>query len=196
MKKFLLLGCLLVWVVLLSLPAHGALLNAPVPSNAYIVYNGLDWAWASPCSGPACGTGFGLDLSYQSTFGWHVPSAAELALAPPNGSDFVFAGANVPLGAVDPVSGAFESTGTAPGDIAIAVPYFNTIYTWADYSDSPGGLNNLPWNTLGAYVDPSGNHFDYSEFLVVRSKVPEPSTMLLLAGGLLGLVTFRKKLRK
>ena len=26
-----------------------AIINSPVPVNAYIVFGGLDWAWANPC---------------------------------------------------------------------------------------------------------------------------------------------------
>ena len=190
MKKVLLLGCLLGWVVLLALPAQAAFVDAPVPINAYITLNGLDWAWASPCSGPNCSLGFGLDLSYESAFGWHIPSAAELALAP-LAQDFVFAGANVPLGGVDPVSGAVVGGGDAPGDIALAVPYFNSLYHHGDWGDAPGaGGANLPWNTLGAWFG-----CDLSEFVVVRSAVPEPATFWLLGAGLAGVGILRKRFK-
>jgi hypothetical protein len=84
-------------------------INAPVPTNAYLVENGLDWAWAYPL--PAdCGQNFspcpGFDLSYQSQFGWRLPTAQELA-NPPLATNFLFAGANVPFSGTDPVSGAF-----------------------------------------------------------------------------------------
>jgi hypothetical protein len=69
-------------------------INAPVPTNAYLVENGLDWAWAYPL--PAdCGQNFspcpGFDLSYQSQFGWRLPTAQELA-NPPLATNFLFAG--------------------------------------------------------------------------------------------------------
>lgn len=183
-----LVGCLLGFVVLFALPAQSAFLDAPVPSNAFITFNSLDWAWASPCSAAGCGSGVGLDLSFQSAFGWHVPSAAELALAP-LATDFVFSGANVPLGGSDPVSGANVQFGPAPGDVAIAVPYFNTLYFHGDWQNAPGssGSIELAWNGIGGE-----DLAAFAEFLVVR-QVPEPSTMLLLGGGLLGLAAFRRK---
>jgi hypothetical protein len=187
-KSFLLVWCFLGWVVFLALPAHAAFVDAPVPSDAYITLNGFDWAWASPCSGPNCGSGFGLDLSFQSVFGWHIPSVEELALAPV-GMDFVFAGANVPQDGTDPISGAYIMAGPVPGDIAIAVPYFHTIYHWGDWADAPGNYWDLPWNTPGA-----SDGLDYAEFLVVRNAaVPEASTMLFLGSGIICLAAYRKR---
>ena len=58
--------------------AQAALVNAAVPTNAYITVNGFEWAWANPLPGP----GNGFDLSFQSAFGWRIPTAAELSLAP------------------------------------------------------------------------------------------------------------------
>jgi len=81
--------------VSLASPATAALVNAPLPTNAFIHFGGLDWAWASPL--PADGGGFGagyqIDLSFQAPLGWRLPTLAELAAAP-DAVDFLFAGAN------------------------------------------------------------------------------------------------------
>jgi hypothetical protein len=66
--------------------SNATITNAPVRTNAYIVQNGLDWAWASPLpafigdlSNPPNN---GLDLSFQSQFGWGIPTFAQLVMAP------------------------------------------------------------------------------------------------------------------
>jgi hypothetical protein len=53
---------------LLAVPALALPINGPVPSDAYIVYNNLDWAWGGACpySGGCYATG---DLTYQGTQG-------------------------------------------------------------------------------------------------------------------------------
>ena len=162
--------------------ASAALVNAPVASNAYITYNNLDWAWAFPL--PASS---GLDLSYQSQFGWRLPTAAELANAP-LATDFMFAGANVPLGGADPVTGAYFSATNAnlTGAAACATAYFSNSYSHCDWQDGNGQLY-APWaGTPGAR--------SFGDQLVVRA-VPEADTYaMLLAGlGLLGVVARRRK---
>jgi hypothetical protein len=78
-----------------------------------------------------------IDLSYQVTLGWRLPTAEELLTAP-RAIDFVFSGGNVPLvGRVDPVSGAYFDA-PPPGDAALAVPYFSDLFKHGDWSDSPG----------------------------------------------------------
>ena len=54
MRRVLCIGFILGFVLLTVISTQAAYLDAPVPSNAYITYNGLDWAWASPCSGAGC----------------------------------------------------------------------------------------------------------------------------------------------
>ena len=49
MKAFAKLG-VLVAAAGFATAASAALVNAPVPVNAYITYGGLNWAWAAPAS--------------------------------------------------------------------------------------------------------------------------------------------------
>ncbi len=158
--------------------AQAAIINAPVPTNAYITLGNLNWAWAAPLAF------YSVDLSYQSQFGWRFPTVAELLNAP-SALDFLFNGANVPLGGSDPVSGAnFQFTSaTLTGPAALAAPYFNGL-AHGDWGNAPGSLgdNVLPWaGQPGAQ--------DYSESLVVRSAadVPEPATWLMMLIGFAGL---------
>ena len=143
-----------------ALSASAALLNVPVPSNAYITKGGLDWAWAYPLLADS-----GIDLSYQSTQGWRLPTAAELTNAP-LATDFMKAGANVPLGGTDAVSGAgFHATNaTLTGPAACATPYFSTSYTHCDWWDGLGQVNE-PWAGMP-------NARDFADQLVVRKITP------------------------
>lgn len=146
----------------LALGASAAFLDSPVPANAYITKGGLDWAWASPVSADAGG----FDLSYQSTQGWRLPTTAELANAP-LATEFMKAGANVPLGGTDPVSGALFQAVNAnlTGPAACATPYFSTSYHHCDWND---GLGQSP----GAHWAPPGETSNYDQLVVRRSATP------------------------
>lgn len=161
-----------------AVPAQAAFDNDPLPSNAYITYNGLEWAWAMPVPGDGS-WGVALDLSVQGTLGWRLPTAAELAMAP-NATDFMFAGANVPLGGVDPVSGSTFSAVNAnlTGDAACAAAYFNNSYHHCDWQDGNG-------QTFGPWFGTPGAQ-SFADTLVVRA-VPEPETYGLMALGLVGI---------
>ena len=106
MRKLLLVAALAALLGGVAAPdARASLINTPVANNTFITLNGFDWAWAMPVPSDGYG-GFGvfIDLSVQGPLGWRVPTLAELALAPV-ATDFIFPGANVPLGGVDPISG-------------------------------------------------------------------------------------------
>lgn len=149
----------------LCAPAFAAI-NSPVPASAYITQGGLDWAWAFPL--PAAS---GLNLTYQSTQGWRLPTATELASAPA-ATDFLKASGNVPFNGSDPVSGAsFRVTNAAyTGPGACATPYFSDSYTHCDWQDG-NGQPNQPWAGL-----PGAQSF--ADQLVVRgtqaAAVPVP----------------------
>ncbi|HKX64965.1 MAG TPA: hypothetical protein VJM78_06610, partial [Rhizomicrobium sp.] len=67
-------------LALVAAPAQAAFINAPVPTNAYITFGSFDWAWANPCA-PSGGCG-DIDLSYQSTQGWRLPTLDEVLAGP------------------------------------------------------------------------------------------------------------------
>ncbi|MGO9806545.1 MAG: hypothetical protein ACLPKH_07480 [Rhodomicrobium sp.] len=170
--------------------ANALPIDSPVPSSAYIVYDGLEWAWGGPCpySGGCYATG---DLSYQSTLGWTLPSAADLAIvnavdaSNPGAFAAMFLnnpGGNVPAGGSDPVSGAYFAAGGSSTTGSCATPYFNTAATWCDASD---GLNG-DW--AGSLLGDS-----FAEQLYVNgaaAPTPLPSTWTMLIAGFVGLFGF------
>lgn len=170
-----------------------AAINSPVPASAYITQSGLDWAWAFPL--PAAR---GINLTYQSTQGWRIPTATELASAPA-ATDFLKASGNVPFNGSDPVSAAVFSAGNAAytGPGACAVPYFSNSYTHCDWQNG-NGQPSQPWAGL-----PGATSF--ADQLVVRGALvvtpPTPVPLwgplgMLLASasvGLAGMFASRKR---
>lgn len=172
--------------LVVSSPANATLIDTPVPDNATVTMNGYQWAWAAPL-----GPGF-VDLSFQAQFGWVLPTAQQLLLAP-SAHDFMFAGANVPLGGSDPISGAnfLFSSVTLNSAAALASPYFSNS-SHGDWCNAPGsacGYGELAWNVPNTFGDSL-----VLRALVVPS-VPEPATwaMMLIGFGAVGASLRRQK---
>ena len=167
----------------LAATAQAAFFDIPVAVNAYITQGSLDWAWAFPL--PAAS---GIDLSFQSTQGWHIPTRAELAFAP-LATAFLFAGGNVPFNGTDPLTGAqFQATnGAYTGAGACATPYFSNTHRHCDWQDGLG-------QTFGPWAGMAGAN-SLADQLVVRNAIPEPSTYALMALGLAGIVGMSRRRR-
>jgi hypothetical protein len=177
--KQLLLASAFGFAAMASVPAH-AIINAPVPTENYITFGGLDWAWASPCA-PEGGCS-SIDLSYQSTQGWRAPTASEWA-ARPSVPDF------------------------GPSDnFACASAWFDIFYTHCDYFDPdyPGSPvagvqpTGVVWDWGYGTSDYQGFQ-GLAETWLVRDSlpggIPEAATWaLMLAGfGMVGVAARRRR---
>lgn len=180
------LGIAAAAVALSAQSASAALIEAELPDNAYITIDGLDWAWAFPLPGDSSG----FDLSFQSAFGWRLPTMEEL-LSAPTALAFLFTGGNVPFNGTDADSGAtFQATNTDyTGDGACATPYFSNTYSHCDWQDGLG-------QPLGPWAGMTGA-YSLAEQLVVRdadsSAVPLPGAVFLLGGALMGLGAAKRR---
>lgn len=132
-----------------------AVINAPVPADNYITFNGNDWAWAAPCApydGDSCGP---VDMTYQSTQGWRIADAADF-LTGPTAADF----------------------GTE-ASFKCASAWFDTVYTHCDYGD--GAAHAIFNDPLSPFV---GNPAVETWVIRSGSgAVPEPASWAMFIGG-------------
>jgi hypothetical protein len=168
--------------------ASAAIINAPVPTSAYITVGGLDWAWANPIAGDD-----DIDLAFQGAFGWRLPTAAELANAP-LATAFIKVGGNVPFNGTDPVSGAtFASIfgGGYTGAGACASPYFSA-FNYCDWADGAFGF----WAGLPGYVSTDDQlYVRTTGFVNPTAPAPEPSTWAMLIAGFAALGVMLRRRR-
>jgi hypothetical protein len=130
-----------------------------------------------------------LDLSYQGTQGWQLPTLAELA-AGPTQNDFFFSGANVPNGGTS-VEGTFFDGNTPSSDGACATAYFtDAFYNQCDFDDAAAGA------IYGLDNDFTGNPNVETWLVRGTTPAPEPLTVSLFCAGLAGAVAMRRRKKK
>lgn len=142
--------------------------SPPLPADVFIHFNGLDWAWASPCRLgvlPSCVSGYVL------VDGFRFATASEFAARP-----------------------SYTAFLRPDGSVRCASGWFNTSpkYTHCDLVDAAGGLISSGPGNMGDHSGyfPGPDSEPVAETWVVRgqmSAVPEPGTIGLVGLGL-GLV--------
>lgn len=156
---------------LLAAPAavQAQSLSFPVPANAFIVFGGLNWAWASPCNG-GCSNPILGD-------GWRYATTAEWA-ARPSYTDFLNPNGN---------------HAGAGGQMACAASYFDPIYDHCDWNDAVQGYIASGPGNVGPLQDPN------SETWLVQAPqnvVPEPSSVAMFGAGALVLGVMARRRRQ
>ncbi len=126
-------------------------------------------------------------------------------------------GSNVSLEGIASARSTRYFVASSEGDVTFTIPYAVLLYSWSTTNNSQASagamisINDAITRTFGAAGTYNGalsftEHFMAGEMYAFFSsvsargsaddQVPEPKTVILFAAGLLGLVAFRKKLRR
>jgi hypothetical protein len=144
--------------------AEATPIYAPVPSSEYVTIDGVDWAWASPCSAtaPSCSS---IDWSFQSGEGWRLPTPQEVAT-------LIFGDLSGFLSHFD-------------GGNICASAWFDNTYSHCDYGDAAfGGI----WNGDG-----SPWYSETFVLRGAVAAIPVPAGGLLLLSALGGIAAFGRR---
>jgi PEP-CTERM motif len=147
----------------LTFQVSAAPIDDPLPSSAYIHYDGLDWAWAAPVALREYSGNVLYDPQFHS--GWRYATDQEFAHRP-TASDFM----------VD-------------GGLVCAAAYWNSIYTHCDYADPAFVDSDHPNGYLTSHLDGSVDETWYvrDPGTQAASAVPEPTSLALFGAALLAL---------
>jgi len=183
-KGFCLFAHALLLIFLISLPSYaGTIYIAPSPTT---VLAGQTFTLGVNVTGITDLYAFQFDLAFNPA----VISATGISEGPflPGGGTTFF----IP-GSIDNVTGAITSTADVVIGAVLGVSGNGTL-AWIDFQALAVGTSSLDLSNL-LFLDSTGSDItvtSQSGSVVVGTAVPEPSTILLLVGGLIGLAALAR----
>ncbi len=168
------------FIALTSLNANAVMIdaNTAIPNaNILLNFNGLDWVYAGPIGTGEWGPGNIETPDYRASEGWRYATADEWALRP-DWTDFIIGGATL-----TPDAGFTDHS-----VYRFASEYWSN-FNHIDLSDAAEGkiTNGLDIGSLEDVYD------TWYVRTAITSNVPEPSSLILLCLGALGLTFARRK---